>query len=380
MHPIHCNLREKVAVFAEKFIAPRTDLPFTESFPYDIWKKLGEEQLLGIGIDAAYGGLGMGYGAISEAGYLMVRFGHNLGVVLSLMLQNLATKFLVSGFGSDFQKEEFLPGMAAGVTTVSFAVSEPGAGAHPKLLRTNARTVGEGYVLSGSKTYLTNGPIADLYIVIAETKIENGRKRYSAFLVPRNTSGLTVTKAMTLEALHPSPHGGISLSDCFVASSSLLGNPHSAYEDMVLPFRGVEDVMMMGSISGGVHCQLAAVIRLMRGMAMIPEEQKQLSARMDALVRLVHQIASDSAKTFDLENQKEDMSASIIGFRAVLSQIQSIFGQLVQGLDMGNETGINAMTRDLLFSGKIAAGAAKTREIRYGEDILQRKNAHEQPA
>ena len=114
--------------------------------------------------------------------------------------------------------------MATGEITVSFAVSEPGAGAHPKLISARAEKHTEGFSLSGEKTYLTNGPIANLFIVIAISDVVDGRKRYSAFLVPKNVPGLSASAPMQIEALRPSPHGGVVLSRCLLPEVALLGN------------------------------------------------------------------------------------------------------------------------------------------------------------
>jgi alkylation response protein AidB-like acyl-CoA dehydrogenase len=368
------DLLKNAAAFAQEKIAPREELAFSAAFPYDIWKELGQEKLLGIGIPEAQGGLGGSYDAISRAGETLVKYGHNMGIVLSLFLQNLAGKFLIQGFGNERQRDDILPKMATGEITVSFAVSEPGAGAHPKLIKTRALSVNDGYVLTGEKTYLTNGPIANLFIVIAVTDVVDGKKRYSAFMVPKNMPGLTVSEPMHIEALRPSPHGGIVLTDCFVPELALLGNRHTAYEDMVKPFREVEDVMMMGPLTGGAGYQLAKMVHGFKHAPHISDDQKTVLAKIHSLIHAAKLVARDSAALLDDTTRKADTRTAIIGFRTIFSEIQSLFGLVSDSVDVENDKSLAAMTRDLEFSGRIASNAAKTREIRYGNDILN--NAH----
>ena len=88
------------------------------------------------------------------------------------------------------QRATWLPRIAAGEVCTAIAISEPGAGAHPKHLKTTAESRGAGFVLRGRKAWVTNGPVADLFLVLAVVAVEDGRKRYGLFMVPKETAGL----------------------------------------------------------------------------------------------------------------------------------------------------------------------------------------------
>ena len=362
-----------VSEFARNQIAKRTALSISTDFPFDLWMEMGKEKLSGIAIPEDLGGLGGSYELISRVGETLVKEGGNLGIVLSMFLQNLAAKFLICGFGNERQKAGILPKMATGEITVSFAVSEPGAGAHPKLIKTRAEKQADGYALSGEKTYLTNGPIANLFIVIAITDVIDGKKRYSAFLVPKNIPGLLISEPMHIEALRPSPHGGIVLKNCLVPGVALLGNLHTAYGDMVKPFRGVEDVMMMGPLAGGAEYQLSRALGLIHDSASISDDQKTAVAKLHALIHAAKLISNDAARAFDDPARLTDSRTAIIGFRAIFTNIQTLFASLFEKLNLESETILAAMTRDLAFSGQIASNAAKAREIKYGDDIINKE-------
>ena len=311
------GLLAKAVEFARNHISPREELPFSAEFPLDIWMALGKEKFLGVAIPENLGGLGGSYSLISRLGEIFVKQGGNLGIVLSLFLQNLAAKFLIWGFGNERQKADLLPKMATGEITVSFAVSEPGAGAHPKLIETKAVKSGDGYVLTGEKTYLTNGPIANLFIVIAITDMEKGRKRYSAFLVPQHMPGLNIADPLHIDALRPSPHGGIVLSECRVPEVALLGNLHTAYEDMVKPFRTVEDVIMMGPLTGGAEYQIAETMALLKQGNDISDDQKAIMAKIYGLIHVAKLMARESAGIFDAPSVDADNPGAVIGFRTL---------------------------------------------------------------
>ncbi len=140
-------------------------------------------------------------------------------------------------FGTDAQRAEW-SGRA-----LSVAISEPNVGAHPKLLTTRAEPTDAGFRITGQKAWVTNGPSADAIIVFAITAEDAGRKRYSAFIVPRDTAGLTMADMPDFHALRPSKHCLLTLQGCLVPETAMLGDPGSAYDRMALPFRDIEDAV-----------------------------------------------------------------------------------------------------------------------------------------
>jgi acyl-CoA dehydrogenase len=126
---------------------------------------------------------------------------------------------------------------------LAVGISEPKVGAHPKLLTTRAEPVDGGFRISGQKAWVSNGPSADAIIVFAITAEEAGRKRYSAFIVPRATAGLATADMPGFHALRPSQHCLVTLDGCVVPASAMLGEAGTAYERMALPFRDIEDAV-----------------------------------------------------------------------------------------------------------------------------------------
>lgn len=179
----------------------------------------------------------MSYAAIARETAAIVERTGLIGAGGALAGGQVVARFFIAGFGSPEQRAAWLPRLA------SVAISEPKVGAHPKLLATRVERDADGYSISGEKAWVTNGPLADVFIVLGVTSIEAGRKRYSALLVPRDTPGLAIDEAPEYRALAPSRHCGLKLDGCRVSDAALLGTAGTAYEAMALPFRDVEDAV-----------------------------------------------------------------------------------------------------------------------------------------
>ena len=171
----------------------------------------------------------------------------------------MVAKFFIAGFGDEGQRAAWLPRLASGEWVASVAISEPRVGAHPKLLATRAEEDGDGYRITGEKAWVTNGPIAAVFVVFAIMAIDDGRKRYGAFLVPRDTPGLSIDEMPEYRALAPSRHCGLVLDGCHVPHSALLGPAGSAYEAMALPFRDVEDAVGTFGLLGAFRFLLSCL-------------------------------------------------------------------------------------------------------------------------
>jgi len=357
------EIDQRFTDFSEKHIAGRAaKLQQASSIPSDLWTDMRTAGLFGIGLPEPFGGQGYDMAALLAAGRALVESGGNLGVALSWLIHEMTARYLILPFGRPEQHYAWLPELAAGRQTACFAVSEPDAGAHPKLLKTTAEKTGDHYILNGAKTYLTNGPMADLFIVIAITDAitdnQGGRNRFSAFILPRNTPGLTVSEPMPIDFLRPAPHGSISLKDCRVPEQQLLGPAGDAWESIVPGFREIEDTLMAGPILGGLAYALSCVCDATELTESVKEEI------FDAHVDLcgLWTIAQKTALMLEKGENATGRGDLSLYFRQHAEAALTHIGRIAEQNGLRSENRFAAMAADLAAMFKIGTSAVSARK------------------
>ena len=350
------------------------DLNGTDIFPVALWRKMGEAGLLGLGIPAAYGGSGGDWLSIQAAGEAFARASGNMGIALSWLIHLIVGRFAVLGFGTGRQIEQWLPRLATGEVTPSLAISEPGTGAHPKHLRTSAFRDGEDWILTGEKSFLTNGPLAGLFVVLAVSATEGGKNKITAFLVPRETPGLSLTDPLRLDFLKPSPHCGIRLAACRVSSDQVLGPPGDAFERISKPFRDLEDVMLMGPVAGGMQVQMAALPVLIAQQGIVPTDDLktalgELQFRLDALRILAY----EAAAMLDSGRSHPEFTSLLLSFRSGAGQFQSHLAQILDLARIKTDPAWATLAKDLIMTLGVAGHVALIKQKKIGEAILLKK-------
>ena len=211
---------ELVDEVSEKEIAPLADeIAAKGEFPRKNIEKLASLDLFGLTIPKKYGGLEMGYLTWTLVAERISRACATTGLIFGA---NLLCTFPLLKFGSEEQKERFLPPLAQGRSLGAFALTEPEAGSDAGNVQTTARKEGDGYILNGNKIFITNGEVADIYIIIANVDRKRGARGLAAFIVEKGTEGFSFGqhfKKMGLEAL---PNVELIFKDCFVPRENLL--------------------------------------------------------------------------------------------------------------------------------------------------------------
>jgi alkylation response protein AidB-like acyl-CoA dehydrogenase len=193
------------------------------AFSRSAWQKCATFGIQGLPVPPEYGGLGAeattAILALEALGYGC----RDSGLIFSLNAQMWACETPLVRFGTEEQKRRYLPALCDGSLIGAHAVSEPTAGSDAFALRTRAARRGDGWVLDGSKTFVTNGPIADVFVVFASTDPTAGFAGISAFLVDRDTPGLALGPPLQKMGLRTSPMCEVFLDGCAVSGSQLLG-------------------------------------------------------------------------------------------------------------------------------------------------------------
>lgn len=362
---------QDIAEFAAKHVAVKEGLDRQTDFPGELWKEMGEAGLLGLYLPQSWGGGGLGSASMVEAGEAFVRAGGNLGMATAWFGHALVARYFLLGFGNADQQAAWLPALAEGRITASVAISEPGAGAHPKHLSSEALREGDGYRLHGEKYYVTNGNIAGLFIVVAITDTQGGRKRFSAFLLPRDCPGLTVQDMPPLDYLRPSQHVRLKLNGCKLPASALLGEEGAAFQSMARPFRDVEDIMNAGPKLGALAYQLDALLDALRDQDGKPGQELNsalggLGARLEAMRMLARQ----GAGMLDERPEAPQLEKLALALRIYTGEFQDA---LAQARTLGGSPAhvrLDAMTHELSRMRGLAGDAVQAKLVKLAGAML----------
>ncbi|RKU40786.1 hypothetical protein DL546_001278 [Coniochaeta pulveracea] len=217
------ELRERVQEFTRREISPEVAAHTDKSnaFPNEMWEKLGSAGLLGITADEDVGGLGMGYQAHCVVMEELSRASGSIALSYAAHSQLCVNQLQLNG--SPEQKAKYLPGLIEGSKVGALAMSETGAGSDVVSMRTKAEEVDGGYLLNGTKMWITNGPDADVVVVYAKTVPDGGSKGITAFIVETKTNGFSCARKLDKMGMRGSNTGELVFENVFVPKENVLG-------------------------------------------------------------------------------------------------------------------------------------------------------------
>lgn len=222
-------LMEGISAFAKGEVAPKAaELDQTGDFPTDIVKQMGEMGLMGMMVPEQWGGSGMDTVSYAMAMEEISAACASTGVIMSV--NNSLVCAPIEKFGTDEQKEKYLKPLASGQKLGCFALSEPGYGSDPAGLKLSAKKVDGGYVLNGSKNWITNGREADMCLVFATTDPSQRHKTICAFMVDTKTEGFQVSKLEDKVGIKASSTAALFFDDVFVPEDGLLGGEGAGFK------------------------------------------------------------------------------------------------------------------------------------------------------
>jgi len=205
--------------------ADHIDLDRQGGFAWEKWDLIRQSGILRLPFDEEWGGMGQDLlttmGVLENLGYGC----RNGGLSFSVATHMVSTGIPIQRFGSRALKERFLPRICDGSAIGAHAITEPGSGSDAMSMRTKAMADGESYVLNGSKTFVSNGPVADQFVVYARTNPALGAWGVTAFVVERDTPGMTVGQPIEKMGLRNSPLCELFFDDCRIPAGNVVGKP-----------------------------------------------------------------------------------------------------------------------------------------------------------
>ena len=367
-------LRESVAAFASAQLAPRAaEIDETNVFPRDLWPRMGDLGLLGITVEEDYGGAGMGYlehaVAMEEISRASGSVGLSYGAHSNLCVNQIRRH------GSGEQKRRYLPKLISGEHLGALAMSEAGAGSDVVSMRLRADRRGDRYVLTGSKTWITNGPQADVLVVYAKTRPEAGKHGISAFLVERGFKGFSASGKLDKLGMRGSDTGELVFDECEVPEENVLGNVDEGVR-VLMSGLDYERVVLAGGPLGIMQACFDSVMPYVRArrqfgrpigeFQLIQAKVADIYTTMNAARAYVYAVAKACDRG---ETTRKDAAGAILHAAESATRVALEAVQILGANGYMNDFPAGRLLRDAKLY-EIGAGTSEIRRILIGRSLF----------
>ncbi|MFQ5862949.1 MAG: acyl-CoA dehydrogenase [Candidatus Brocadiales bacterium] len=329
-------LQKTLRDFAHKEILPGiVERDQKGEFPWRIIQGLARLGLMGMLVPGTYGGTGADYLTYALGIEELARF--DASVALTVSAHNSLCLSHIYKFGTEEQKRKFLPPLARGERLCAWALTEPQAGSDASAIETTAILKGDKWILNGTKVFITQGSLAEVYVVMACTDKSKGKGGISAFIVKKGTAGLSTGRREEKLGMRCSDTAELILEDCSVPEDNLLGRLNGGYTELLEVLEGGR--IGIGAIAVGIArgcleealryskqrkqfgqpiCDFQAIQWMLADMA----------TEIDAARMLVHKAAwlKDQGKRCPLETSQAKLFASEVAMRAAIKAVQMFGG------------------------------------------------------
>ena len=251
-------LRDSIREFARVEIAPHAaDIDRNNHFPRELWEKMGDLGLLGITVEEAFGGAGMGYlqhtVAMEEISRASAAVALSYGAHSNLCVNQIRRN------GTDDQKHKYLPKLISGEHIGALAMSEPSSGSDVVSMKLHAERVDDGFLLNGNKMWITNGPDADVLVIYAKTEPKAGSKGISAFLIEKTFTGFSTGEKLDKLGMRGSNTSELIFEDCAVPEENMLGGLNTGVQ-LLMNGLDYERVVLSGGPLGVMQACMDVVL------------------------------------------------------------------------------------------------------------------------
>ena len=365
---------ESAYAFAQEEIKPHSaEIERTDDFPPWIWKRLAEQGYTGIAVPEEYGGSGGDFlmaalvaRAIGRANSgISMSFGAHLNLCAHNILRN----------GTEQQKRKYLPALTSAEMIGGLGLTEPNAGSDAMGIQTTAREVAGGYVLNGTKVFITNGPIANVLVVYAKTNLAAGSRGITAFIFETSTPGYHVARKLEKLGMHGSPTGELVFEDAFVPYENVLGKVNEGFK-VVMSGLDLERAFFAVSMVGGIEAALEVSLKYAKeryqfgqpiaNFQLIQAKLADMYTDLEAARLMAHRcmwLAQQGKRV-----SKEAASALLFSARAAMRAADEAL-QIHGGWGYLTDFEVEKMWRNAKL-GEIGAGTNEIRQLLIARELL----------
>jgi len=372
-----------VEEFANKEVAPGAEArDATGKWDSVLWKKIADLGLLGLPLPETYGGSGADAVTTLAAYEAFCRGGLDAGLVLSMGAHLFICAVPIWLHGSEEQKEKYLPLLARGEYIGALGLTEPNAGSDAAGITTTARRDGDDYILNGSKMFITNGPVADLVLVMATVDKAKRSGGVTAFIVEKDTPGFTIGRELNKMGHRSSPTAELVFEDCRVPAANRVGEEgrgFAATTDALVWERGV----FLGAESAGLMgAMLNMAVRYARertqfgqpiaNFQMIREKLAEIKVALDATRLLAYRAAwlKDTGQDGKLE-----ASIAKAYYSRELVRVADMVLQIFGGYGYMKEYPIERLYRDVKLL-SIGGGTSEVQKLVISSQMLKTESVN----
>ncbi|GGY57247.1 isovaleryl-CoA dehydrogenase [Bacterioplanes sanyensis] len=368
-------LREQVHGFAQKELAPiAAEVDKHNEFPMPMWRRFGEQGLLGITVGEQYGGADMGYlahvVAMEEISRASASVGLSYGAHSNLCVNQIHRN------GTEAQKEKYLPRLVSGEHIGALAMSEPNAGSDVVSMTLRADLKGDHYVLNGSKMWITNGPDAHVYVIYAKTDFDKGPHGITAFIVERDWAGFSRSPKLDKLGMRGSNTCELVFDNVEVPVENILGKLNEGVK-VLMSGLDYERVVLSGGPTGIMQACMDIVKpyvaertqfgKPIGSFQLVQGKLADMYTSMNASRAYLYAVAASCDRG---ETTRKDAAGVILYCAEKATQMALDAIQLLGGNGYINEYDTGRLLRDAKLY-EIGAGTSEVRRMLIGREMLQ---------
>lgn len=368
-------LRDSVYHFAQKEIAPMAaQIDHNNSFPNQLWRKLGDMGLLGITVNEEFGGANMGYLAhvlaMEEISRASASVGLSYGAHSNLCVNQLYLN------GNSEQKRRFLPKLISGEYIGALAMSESNSGSDVVSMQLQARAAGDKFILNGTKMWITNGPDADVLVVYAKTDRQAGSKGITAFIVEKGFQGFKTAQKLDKLGMRGSNTCELVFEDCEIPAENVLGELNKGVKVLMSGLDYERTVLAAGPV-GIMQACMDVVLPYVHERKQFNQAIGEFQFIQGKLADMYTEISASRAYLYAVARacdqgmvSRKDAAGVILytAERATQMALQAI--QILGGNGYINEYPTGRLLRDAKLY-EIGAGTSEIRRMLIGRELFK---------